>query len=163
MNALCSSIPRLPHHGSGGIIRGGTKQRSTRGFTLLEVILALMIFSIAVVSLVGAINGMGIASIEARDVREVESRVETALLETTRLPPKEILAGAKDFEKTQRDGDIETKIKIDTLTWQTEDGQPLSGLYMLKVTGRRKSQNDREAITAECVLYPPLYPSNGHP
>jgi prepilin-type N-terminal cleavage/methylation domain-containing protein len=128
-----------------------------RGFTLLEVCLALLIFSIAVVSLVGAINGMGQASIEARQIRNLESQLETTLLEITRMPPKEIMAGAQNYETTQRANGIDTHIKIDALTWQSEDGVPLQGLYMVKVTARRVGQGARDELSAECLLYPPLF------
>lgn len=128
-----------------------------RGFALLEVMLAMMIFSMGVVALVGAINGMGQASIEARQIRNLESVLETTLVETTRLPPKEILAGAQDYETTKREGDIVTRIKIASLAWQNMDGQTLQGLYSVKVTARRDGQDVRDELSAECVLYPPLY------
>jgi len=160
MNVSRSAHSRLPNGWPRRTLHAS--RRSARAFTLLEIILALMIFSIAVVSLVSAINGMGQASVESRQTRELESKVENTLLETTRMPPKEILAGAKDYEKSTRDGAIETKIRIDTLNWQTADGQAIPGLYMVKVTARPIGRGgDRDAISGECVLYPPLY--NAHP
>src|SRR6478672_2836021 len=77
------------------------------GFTLLEVMLALFVFGIAVVSLVGAINGVGVASTESRMYREVEAKLDSLMTEMTRMPPDQSpLSGNKPEEKTLKENGV---------------------------------------------------------
>jgi prepilin-type N-terminal cleavage/methylation domain-containing protein len=134
-----------------------TKRSPQRGFTLLETILALMIFSIAVVSLVGAINGMGNASTEARRTREVQAQLETLILEITRHVPQEIVAGQRSYEKsTNRDG-VEYRIAMAAVELTNQDGQPLQGIYSVKAEAHWTDGGHKEALNAETMLFPPLY------
>lgn len=128
------------------------------GFTLLEVMLALMVFGIAVVALVGAINGVGNASTESRVYREVESRLESLLTEVTRMPRDPSAQPAeRTWEKTVRENGVEYHIKKTPVDITNKEGQVLPDMFTIKVTARWKEGGRDEELGAETLLYPPLY------
>lgn len=56
------------------------------GMTLLEVVLALAVFSVAAVALVGTINQIGEAAFEAQQIRTIEQGIESLLDYYSKLP-----------------------------------------------------------------------------
>ncbi len=124
----------------------------THGFTLLETMLALMIFSMAVVGLVTAINGTGAASIEARQMRDIQARVDTLLLETTRNP-----STAETLDVMLREGAAEYHLQKIPAGITNAAGEILDGLFTVKVTARWKSDQGTEEITADTLVYPKLF------
>ncbi|MDB6139614.1 MAG: hypothetical protein JWO94_2686, partial [Verrucomicrobiaceae bacterium] len=56
-----------------------TRRLEARGMTLLEVILALALFTTAAVALVVTINSIGSAVIEARNMRAVQQGIESIM------------------------------------------------------------------------------------
>ena len=128
-----------------------------QGFTLLETILALLIFSVAVVTLVGAINGMGNASVEARRTREVQAQLETMVLEITRRPPQEIVAGQRSYDKTSNVGGVEYKIAMAAMDMTNQDGQPVQGIYSVKADARWTDAGHKEMLLVESMVFPPFF------
>ncbi len=132
--------------------------RPPSAFTLLEVMLALMVFSMAVVALVGAINGIGNASTESRVYREVESRLESLMTEISRMPPDPAaFAGDRTIEKTIRENGVEYRIKKAPAEITNKDGGTLPEMYSVKATARWKEGRQNEELSAETLVYPPLY------
>jgi prepilin-type N-terminal cleavage/methylation domain-containing protein len=132
--------------------------RHRSGFTLLEVMLALMVFSMAVVALVTAINGIGNASTESRQYREVQSRLESLLTEITRMPPDPSAApGDRTLEKTVRENGVEYRIKKAPLELTNKDGQQLPDMFTVTATARWKEGGGDAELSAETMVYPPLY------
>ena len=130
--------------------------KPTSGFTLFEVLLALMIFSVAVIALVEAINGMGNASVEARRNQEIVARLNSLMTEVTRLPGK---PGTSDrsLDKTMTENGVDYHVKITPVELANKDGQPLPNMYAVKATARWKDSGHPEEINAETIMYPPLY------
>lgn len=127
-------------------------------FTLVEVILALMVFSMAVVALVGAINGIGSASTESRVYREVESRLESLLTEISRMPPDPAVAGGDRItEKTIRENGVEYRIKKAPVEITNKDDAILPEMFTVKATARWKDGGQNQELNAETLVYPPLY------
>lgn len=135
------------------------KHLAQRGFTLLETILALLLFSVAVVSLVGAINGMGNASTEARRVREVQAQLESMVLEITRRPPAEIVAGQRSYDKTSSAGGVDYRIAMAMVDMTNQDGQPVQGIYSVKADARWTDAGHKEMLAVESMVYPPFFNS----
>jgi prepilin-type N-terminal cleavage/methylation domain-containing protein len=75
-----------------------------RGFTLLETLLALMVFSMAVVALVEAVHQLGGTTLLMRREAEVQERMRSLLIEHTRLPdlPAEAKVEEDDVTYTVR-------------------------------------------------------------
>ncbi len=130
--------------------------RISRGFTLFEVIIALMVFSVAVIALVGAINGIGDASVEARRQREVTARLESLITEFARRPwPKG--TGDLSMEKKLNENGVEYFIKISKAELTNREGLPLSEMYSVITTARWKDGSRQEETGAETMMYAPLY------
>lgn len=132
--------------------------RKRSAFTLLEVMLALMVFSMAVVALVGAINGIGNASTESRVYREVESRLESLMTELSRMPPDPAVSeGERITEKNIRENGVEYRIKKAPVEITNKDGRVLPEMFTVKVVARWKDGGHIEEMSAETIAYPPLY------
>lgn len=132
--------------------------RRRSGFTLLEVMLALMVFSIAVVALVAAINGVGNASTESRVFREVESRLESLLTEVTRMPKDPSASPTeRTWEKTVKENGVEYHIKKAPVEITNKEGQVLPDMFTIRATARWKEGGNNQELNAETTVYPPLY------
>lgn len=133
-----------------------TAPQRGQGFTLIEVLLALLIFSVAAVSLVQAINILGTAGVEARSDRVIQDRLDTLLLETSRkpLPP---MSPNSPYSDTHRENNVSYEIHIEPLEITNADNQRLTDLYKLKVIAVWNESGREQRMTAETWLYPPLY------
>ena len=132
--------------------------RNRSAFTLLEVMLALMVFSMAVVALVAAINGIGNASTESRVFREVESRLESLMTEISRMPPDPAVSGGDRITgKTVRENGVEYRIKKAPVEITNKDNQVLPEMYSVKAAARWKEGGQFAELSAESLVYPPLY------
>ena len=132
------------------------KAHSSDGFTLFEVLIALMIFSMAVIALVGAINGVGNASVEARRNREIVAKLESLLTEITRMPVKPG-TGDSSLEKTVSENGVAYHITKSKAVLSTQDDQALKDMYSVKGTARWNDGGRPEEIAAETLVYPQLY------
>jgi type II secretory pathway pseudopilin PulG len=133
------------------------RTRQSEGFTLLEALLAVLIFGLAVVALVEAINSMGRTTIQARQNRAVVSRLESLMTEFTRLPPQPASAGDQIIEKTVKEDGVEYHLRMEPANLKNKDSQDLSGLFLVKATARWKEGSKPDEISAETLVYPPLY------
>lgn len=122
----------------------------TRAFTLLETLLALMIFSIAVVALVEAVNQLGKDTLHRRREAAVQERARSLLTEHTRLPnPPE--------ETRLQEDDVTYTIRRVKLELKNRDGLPLNDLFEVRVTAEWLEGREPQTISAETWVYPPLF------
>ncbi len=129
-----------------------------RGFTLLEALLALFIFSTAVISLLEAINGTGRAVLLARKEREVQSRLESLLLETTRSP--EVLSRVKTTqpqESTSKEGDVTYVTRTAPLELRNRDNLPLRNVVSVNITAHWMEGRETQEVSAETWVFIPLF------
>ena len=130
-------------------------KRHAPAFTLLETLLALMIFSTAVVALVEAVQMLGNATIHQRRESQVQERMRSLLTERTRLPlPDEV-------ETKVEDEDVTYIIRHQKLNLQNKDGQPLDGLFEVSVTANWMEGREPQTVTVETWLYPQLFTQPG--
>jgi len=123
-----------------------------RGFTLLETLLALIVFSMAVVALVEAVHQLGQQTLLRRREATVQERIRSLLLEQTRTPvpnPKE--------EVKLKEGDITYTIRRTKLELADRDGQPVQGLFEIRVTAEWMDGRELQQATAETWVYPPIF------
>lgn len=73
------TIPRS----ASGALGGRTRPR---GMTLLEVVLALAVFSIAAMALIGALNAVAEAGLESQRLLEVDQALESLIDEYSKAP-----------------------------------------------------------------------------
>lgn len=129
------------------------------GFTLLETLLALMVFSVAVVALVEAVNQLGNTTLNMRREGEVRERLRSLLLENTRLPmPTTLQTDTQRIEE----GDVTFTITREPLTGvSNRDAVELQGLYAVRITAQWQEGNEKQQATAETWVFPPLFQSQG--
>lgn len=132
------------------------------GFTLLEAMLAVFIFGMAAVALMEAINASGRASLDARQKKNVQARLDNLLLEATRDPMWQ--ENTRSFVTTEReikDGPWTFIIHREPLELKNQEGQPLQGLYLVRVTATWVEAGREQSLAGETWTYPPLFqPSN---
>ncbi len=135
---------------------GSTVHCRGRGFTLIEVLFSLLIFSVAAVSLVQAINILGTAGVEARSDRSIQDRLDNLLLETTRkpLPPMNLNS---PFTETHRENNVTYEVRIEPLEMTNKDNQRLNDLYKVQAKALWNENGREQRMTAETWMYPPLY------
>ncbi len=103
------------------------------GFLLLEVVMALAVFSIAATGFVVALHSMGNSAQLVQSELRITRILESALDETLSLPVLE--EGVTNTPVVDTDIEIDTTVKIlDEL--QNEDGQLLQEMYSIQVEAK---------------------------
>lgn len=121
-----------------------------KGFTLLETLLALMVFSTAVVALVEAVHQLGEHTLLRRHEAAVQERMRSLLVEHTRRPD--------DIEEVKlQEGDVTYIVTHTPLEPKDRDGQPLAGLFEVRVTAAWMEGRTQQQASAETWVYPPLF------
>ena len=127
---------------------------TAKGMTLFEVILALAIFTTTAVALVQAINAIGQATLEARDLRAVEQTLEGIIDEESKKP--QIMEIEKD-PKVGADG-IAFHVKVAPVeNIRNQQNVQLNGLFRITVTAKWKSDGRPMELTAETMRYAGMY------
>ena len=119
-----------------------------KGFTLLETLLALMVFSTAVVALVEAVHQLGEHTLLRRHEAAVQERMRSLLVEHTRMLEQEV---------ELQEGDVTYTVTHTPLELKDRDGQPLPGLFEVRVTAAWKEGQTQQQASAETWVYPPLF------
>lgn len=122
--------------------------------TLLEVILALALFTTAAVALVIALNQIGLATLEARNLRAVEQNIEGIMDEESKRPQiaeleKDIKPGADGIAYRVRVAPVENV--------RNQAGVQLNGLFRITVTARWKEDGRPMQVEAETMRYAGMY------
>ncbi len=122
--------------------------KKRRGFTLLETLLALMVFSTAVVALVEAVHQLGEHTLLRRHETAVQERMRSLQVEHTRMLEKEVQL---------QEGDVSYPVTHTPQELKDRDGQPLPGLFEVRVTAAWKEGQTQQQASAETWVYPPLF------
>lgn len=125
------------------------------GAALLEALLALAVFAIAVVGLAKSINAASIFAREARTISTVTRSMENALEEAIHRP---VIEPGEWTSEPDSSGLIVTT-RISEVEIENQEGQTLNGMYEISVTGllpgRERAENRLWELRTLC--YPPLY------
>jgi hypothetical protein len=125
-------------------------RRAEKGYLLLELILALIIFSIAVVGLARSAN-MGVKTVGMLS-RENDIRLGLdSFLEEVRRKP---VAEMKQTVPDERLG-VTYQSTVDELTLKNVSGTVLKDLYKLRVAAIVEGENEEDAIAVEVWVYKP--------
>jgi len=122
--------------------------------TLFEVILAMALFTTAAVALVTALSTIGLATIEARNLREVEQTLEGLIDEHSKAP--QIVELEKDI-KPGPDG-VAYRVVIEPVNnLKNQDGVQLNGLFRIVVSAKWKEDGHPMQLEAETIRYAGMF------
>lgn len=110
-----------------------TRPSASRGFLLLEMVLALTVFGIAATAFAVALKQMGMAASLAQEELRITRILESALDETLSIPVLEEGVTTSTVGETGIELDTTIKLLDDLIN---EDGQPLSQMYLIRIDAR---------------------------
>jgi prepilin-type N-terminal cleavage/methylation domain-containing protein len=125
-----------------------------QGMTLLEVILAVALFSMAAVALVAALNTIGLATIEARNLRTVEQNLEGILDEESKRP--QIVELEKDI-KPGKDGVAYHVSVAREDNFRNQAGAQLNNLFRVVVVAKWKEDGRPMQLEAATLRYAGMF------
>jgi len=125
-----------------------------QGFTLLELLMSMALFTVAAVSLAEALNMISLTVSESIDDTEVREQLRATMLEVSR--DAALTAETRETNPDKRG--LYFRIKVERLDLKNEDGQTLDNLFEVKVTAMRDlpSGRNEELDTASTVASPNL-------
>jgi prepilin-type N-terminal cleavage/methylation domain-containing protein len=132
-------------------------RRSTlhhQGFTLLELLMSMALFTVAAVSLAEALNMISLTVSESIDDAEVREQLRATMLEVSR--DAALTAETRETNPDKRG--LYFRIEVERLDLKNEEGQTLDNLFEVKVTAMRDlpSGRNEELDTASTVASPNL-------
>lgn len=129
------------------------KSRKTGGWLLMEVVIALGIFSAAVVSFIVTLNQVAELSLLTRQETMVSRLIEGALMEALTVP--EIKEEKYEYQLDETD----MVITVDTspITLVNKDQSQLEDMWLVKVTARWMQSGEPCEETVETWRYGKLY------
>ena len=117
------------------------------GYMLLEVLIALTVFSIAVVGMAEAIN----ASIEAMNFltrQEImRNRLEALIVEAKQMEKREEMVFSVDDQASG----IHYRTELEELKWVNRKKEPINGLYVLRAIA--EFENNGTPVTETVEVY----------
>ena len=131
-----------------------TRKRIKSGFLLLEMVLALGVFSIAATGFVVALRRMGEAAQLAQSELRITRILDSALDETLSLPVME--EGQTNSTVGDTGIELDTTISlIDDL--QTEEGQQLAEMYHIEINAKWFENGDWHERAVDTWRYGRMY------
>lgn len=122
----------------------------SRAYLLLDVVLAVTIFAIAVTGILVAISSITETSKNyARDM-QVQYGMDAMLVEARHRPVEEM-----GFERNDEDLGVLYRTEIEPLNQVNSDGDALEDLYLLKVSAIFQYGSEDETDSAEVIVYRP--------
>lgn len=128
----------------------GGAGRTRQGMTILEVVLALAVFSIAVMALVGTLNQVALAGVESQKLLEVEQTLESLIDEYGKMPQ---IAEMEQEIKPGVDG-VAYKVRIQQVKdLRNQEGRFLQNTFRIQVVGRWLDGGSAVEMSAETLRY----------
>jgi len=129
-------------------------RRANRGFMLLEVLLALAVFSTAAVGFAVALNRMAATAEMAQREMRVTRILDSALQEALSLPVME--EGVTTETVAENGMEIDTRIEL-LENLENQDGQLLQDMYRIEVTANWFEDSQWQKRTVETLRYGRMY------
>jgi prepilin-type N-terminal cleavage/methylation domain-containing protein len=121
-----------------------------QGMTLLEVVLALAVFSIAALALVGTLNQIAEAASESQILLEVEQNLESLIDEYGKMPQMREL---EDEIKPGSDG-VAYRVKVETVKdLRNKDGRFLQDMFKITAIARWNDGGVVMELQADSMRY----------
>ena len=130
----------------GGMIVNG----NSRGYALLDVVLAMALFALTVTGLVGVLQSINETSAELARDRMIQHQL-TSLLAETKVMPVSSMNGERLDEVT----DITYRTYVEEMEVDNGEGNALSDLYMLTAEAVFMDSGEPQTETARIIIYQP--------
>ncbi len=125
------------------------RRKRIAGFTLLELLMAMALFTVAAVSLAEALNLISLTVSETIDDAEARELLRATMLEVARDPNL-----AEDSRETNPDErGLYFRIQVERLDLKNQEGQTLDNLYEVQVTAVRQGPGGRRETLDSAVTY----------
>lgn len=133
---------------------GLLKHSTRRGMTLLEVVLALAVFSIAAMALIGTLNKIAEAGLDSQKLLEVEQTLESLIDEYGKAPQ------VRDLEEDIKPGadGVAYRVVIEQVKdMKNQEGRFLQDMFRVQAIARWNDGSGPTEITAETLRYAGAY------
>jgi prepilin-type N-terminal cleavage/methylation domain-containing protein len=122
----------------------------TRGMTLLEVVLALAVFSIAALALVGTLNKIAETAVESQIILEIEQSLESLIDEYGKMPQMRNLE--EDIKPGA--GGVVYRVKIEQIKdMKNKEGQFLNDMFKIQAFAKWNDGSGVIELEAESLRY----------
>jgi prepilin-type N-terminal cleavage/methylation domain-containing protein len=126
------------------------KRRAPQGMTLLEVVLALAVFSIAALALVGTLNKIADVTADSQKFLEVEQALESLIDEYGKVPQ------IRELEETIKPGadGVAYRIEIEQVKdMKNQEGRFLQEMFYIRAFARWNDGSGPTEVGAETLRY----------
>ena len=130
----------------GGMIVNG----NSRGYALLDVVLAVALFALTVTGLVGALQSINETSAELARDRMIQHQLTSLLAETKVMP-----VSSMNSERLDEVTDITYRTYLEEMEVDNGEGNALSDLYMLTAEAVFMDSGEPQTETARIIIYQP--------
>ena len=130
----------------GGMIVNG----NSRGYALLDVVLAVALFALTVTGLVGALQSINETSAELARDRMIQHQLTSLLAETKVMP-----VSSMNSERLDEVTDITYRTFVGEMEVDNGEGNALSDLYMLTAEAVFMDSGEPQTETARIIIYQP--------
>jgi prepilin-type N-terminal cleavage/methylation domain-containing protein len=124
--------------------------QKSSGMTLLEVVLALAVFSIAALALVGTMNQIAEAATESQTILEIEQTLESLIDEYGKMPQ---MRNLEEDIKPGSDG-VAYRVKVEQVKdLRNQDGQFLQDMFRVQAFARWDDGGGVIELEADSMRY----------
>ena len=129
------------------------------GFTLLETLIALSIFSLAVVALAEAIQQSAQASNVIRQDVQIHDRMTAMTTETMRLIALQVAGQRPEAPQPVEDAGVKYSVTAHEIkNLKNKDNVPVEGLWEVTTVAEWMDGNVKQEMQDVAWVYPPLLP-----
>ena len=130
----------------GGMIVNG----NSRGYALLDVVLAVALFALTVTGLVGVLQSINETSAELARDRMIQHQLTSLLAETKVMP-----VSSMNSERLDEVTDITYRTFVGEMEVDNGEGNALNDLYMLTAEAVFMDSGEPQTETARIIIYQP--------
>ena len=130
----------------GGMIVNG----NSRGYALLDVVLAVALFALTVTGLVSVLQSINETSAELARDRMIQHQLTSLLAETKVMP-----VSSMNSERFDEVTDITYRTFVEEMEVDNGEGNALSDLYMLTAEAMFMESGEPQTETAKIIIYQP--------
>lgn len=123
---------------------------NSRGYALLDVVLAVALFALTVTGLVSVLQSINETSAELARDRIIQHQLTSLLAETKVMP-----VSSMNSERFDEVTDITYRTYVEEMEVDNGEGNALSDLYMLTAEAMFMESGEPQTETAKIIIYQP--------